>query len=74
LYAFELKKVKTANPIQIHSFYNGIVIAFTIFLQMSKKLSQSNASQFLLYQNEDGTTKLDIRFDEKFAEILEKDH
>jgi len=30
---------------------------------MSKKLSQINASQFLLYQNEDGTTKLDIRFE-----------
>jgi hypothetical protein len=32
-------------------------------MQMPKKLSQSNASQFLLYQNEDGTTKLDIRFE-----------
>jgi hypothetical protein len=30
---------------------------------MPKKLSQSNASQFLLYQNENGTTKLDIRFE-----------
>jgi len=36
---------------------------FSIFPQMSKKLSQSNQSQFLLYQSEDGITKLDIRFE-----------